>query len=384
MTVIVINAISVKEGGSLIVLRNLLAELVLLRPDWQWHVATNNVARECLSNYSNTTYHVFTEQQLSKWKMRLWYETSLPRLLRQVQADLLFSHTNYLPMRHLLCPSLLLVQHAGHFSSVFKRLTEDQFPGLFARVAWRLKGYWVKASVRRAQCVTVQTSALAKKIIEDTGIYYNRLCVIPHGTGQAIIHGHMPLMPEMGGSVRIGYITKYGVQKNFTVLFAALAKLALSGIKPVLVLTLNPELKENQVVFRIAEQYGVLESIENHGELASPEIDELYRSLHIFVFPSLCESFGFPMVEAMSYGLPLLISDTDSNIEVAAEAGVKFVADDTSSLVALILQLIEEPLYFQSCCIASRRRADFFNWKTAAKATLEQMDKMMGSRLTSN
>lgn len=377
MTVIVINAISVKEGGSLIVLKNLLAELVLLRPDWQWHVATNNVARESLLNYSNTSFHVFTEQQLSKWKMRLWYETSLPRLLRDVKADLLFSHTNYLPMRHLLCPSLLLVQHAGHFSDVFKHLTEERLPSWFAKMSWRLKGRWVKASVRRAQCITVQTSALANKIIEQTDVSYSRLCVIPHGVGQAIMREYMPPMPNRGATVRIGYITKYGVQKNFSVLFSALVKLVATGIVPVLVLTLDPEVKENQEILRVAEQYGVLQFIENHGELASAEIDELYRSLHIFVFSSLCESFGFPMVEAMSYGLPLLIADIDSNVEVCGNAGIRFRADNATELAEQIAKLIEDPLYFQNCSNASRRRADFFNWNSAAKETLIQIEFLL-------
>ena len=380
MTSVLINAISVKEGGSLIVLQNLLAEMSLQRPGWQWHVATNSVARARLPDLPRTTFHLFTDQQLAGWKMGLWYEACLPRLIRQVQADLLFSQTNYLPVRQLPCSALLLVQHAGHFSAIFKRLTEEQFPGWPARVSWRLKGGWVKSSVRRAQCVTVQTDALAQRIVEETGVPHDRLCVIPHGAGQAIQREHSTVHPGRGKQVRIGYITKYGVQKNFSVLFAALAELKLSGIRSVLVLTLSPEIKENQEILRIAEQYGVLQSIENHGELETSEIDALYRSLHLFVFPSLCESFGFPMVESMSYGLPLLISDTDSNIEVAGEAGIRFKADDASALAASILQLIEDPLYFQSCCIASRRRADFFSWDRAAKATLEQMDRMIGSR----
>jgi glycosyltransferase involved in cell wall biosynthesis len=344
MTSVLINAISVKEGGSLIVLQNLLAEMVLQRPGWQWHVAMNSVARARFPALPNTTCHVFTDQQLAGWKMRWWYETCLPRLIRQVQADLLFSHTNYLPVRHLPCPALLLVQHAGHFSTIFKRLTEERFSGWPARVSWRLKGGWVKSSVRRAQCVTVQTDALAQRIVEETDIPRNLLCVIPHGAGQAILREHCTAHPGRGEQLRIGYITKYGVQKNFSVLFKALAELKLLGVSIVLVLTLSPEIKENQEVLRIAEYYDVLQFIENHGELAAAEIDALYRSLHVFVFPSLCESFGFPMVEAMSYGLPLLISDTDSNMEVAGEAGIRFKADDVYALAASIFKLIEDPL----------------------------------------
>jgi glycosyltransferase involved in cell wall biosynthesis len=377
MTVVVINAISVKEGGSLIVLQNLLVEMARLRPDWHWCVAINHVARARLPDLTNTTFHVYAAKQLAGWKSRLWYEIDLPRLIADVQADLLFSHTNYLPVRSLKCPALLLVQHAGHFSALFRRLTEERLVSWPSRVSWRLKGRWVKSSVRRAQCVTVQTEALALRIMAETGVPHERIRVIPHGIGQSLLHENLPSHPSVGQPVRIGYITKYGVQKNFAVLFAAAAQMKLSGILPVLVLTLSPDIMENQEVLGLAERYGVGQCIENHGELASPEIDALYRSLHIFVFPSLCESFGFPMVEAMAYGLPLLIADIDSNIEVAGDAGLKFNADDATALTRLIARLVAEPEWHQVCAKNSLERAAYFTWNKAAVATLEQMDKML-------
>lgn len=377
MTTIVINAISVREGGSLVVLQNLLAGMVHLRLDWQWHVATNSKARALLPDLYNTVFHVIPDHKFAGWKVRLWYETGLPHLVKQVKGDLLFSQTNYLPVRKLPYPSLLLVQHAGHFSAVFKRLIEAQLASLPAPISWRLKGRWVKSSIRRAQGVLVQTTALAQRIVEQTGVPCERLCVIPHGTGQAALNEHLPQPPVLDKPVRIGYITKYGVQKNFDVLFAAAARLQSLGITPVLVLTLDPNAQENQAVLAIANQHGIAGLIENHGELFAPEINALYRSLHLFVFPSLCESFGFPMLEAMAHSLPLLIAMIDSNIEVAGEAGLTFPPEDSTALATLIIKLIEQPSFYEACAHASRERAACFEWKTAAAATLERMDRML-------
>lgn len=379
MTTIVINAISVREGGSLVVLQNLLAEMAHLRPDWHWHVATNSEARTRLPDLNNTTFHVCPEHQFVGWKVRLWYETCLPRLINQVKADLLFSQTNYLPVRRLSCPALLLVQHAGHFSEIFKQLTESQLASLPARLNWRLKGRWVRSSVRHAQRVTVQTAALAWRIVEETGVPDERISVIPHGIGQVVLKDRLPPPPAAGQSVRIGYITKYGVQKNFAVLFAAAARLQSLGINPVLVLTLAPHAPENQAVLELARQYGVAECLENHGEIPAVAIDELYRALHLFVFPSLCESFGFPMVEAMAHGLPLLVADTDSNIEVAGKAGLTFPPGDATALAALMHKLIEDPAWHQACARASLQRAAHFTWCKAAAATLGLMDEMFAT-----
>jgi glycosyltransferase involved in cell wall biosynthesis len=415
MTTVVINAISVREGGSLVVLRELLAAMARLRPDWQWHVATNREARDRLANPDNTTFHVYPEHRFAGWRVRFWYETELPRLIRQTRADLLFSQTNYLPARRLSCPALLLVQHAGHFSEIFKRLTEAQMPNLPARLNWRLKGHWVRTSIRRANRVTVQTAALAQRILQDTGISADRISVIPHGIGQAVKgspeQAHirrsgesrnpvkssiwtpafagattcsglpkdvaLPLPPVAGQPVRIGYITKHGVQKNFAVLFAAAARLKTQGLKPVIVLTLADHLPENQAVMAVAQQYGVAELIENHGELKASEIDALYRSLHLFVFPSLCESFGFPLVEAMAHGLPLLVAATDSNREVAGSAGLPFPPDDANALAGLIRELALDPAWHQDRAVASRERAACFSWDKAAAGTIELMENML-------
>jgi glycosyltransferase involved in cell wall biosynthesis len=377
MTTVVINAISVREGGSLVVLRELLAAMAHLRPNWQWHVATNREARDRLANRDNTTFHVYPEHRFAGWRVRFWYETELPRLIRQTRADLLFSQTNYLPARRLSCPALLLVQHAGHFSEIFKRLAEAQMPNLPARLNWRLKGHWVRTSIRRANRVTVQTAALAQRILRDTGISPDRISVIPHGNGQAVKHVTLPLPPVAGQPLRIGYITKHGVQKNFGVLFAAAARLKTQGLKPAIVLTLADHLPENQGVFALAKQHGVAELIENHGELKASEIDALYRSLHLFVFPSLCESFGFPLVEAMAHGLPLLVAATDSNREVAGSAGLSFPPDDANALADLIRKLAEEPAWHQDRAAASQEHAACFSWERAAAGTIELMENML-------
>ena len=379
MTVIVINAISIKEGGSLVVLKLLLCAMVELRPDWEWHIAVNCLAAEALRDCPVTTCHVFPSSSISGLKVRLWYEIALPRLLKKVRADLLFSQTNYLPARRLTCPSLLLVQHAGHFSGRFKAITEAKLGSFVARLSWRLKGLWVKSSVRRAQAITVQTEALAKAVAEQTSVPAGRIHVIAHGSGQATLAGRLPSKPVEGQPVRIGYITKYGVQKNFAVLFNAVAYLKSAGLKPLLVLTLAPELAENRAVLALAEGLGIADCLENHGELAEHELSHLYGTLHLFVFPSWCESFGFPMLEAMAHGLPLLIAATDSNIEISRSAGMIFPSDDALEIAKLVQRLASDPGWHQACAKESMARAQEFTWAKSAVATVSLIENTLAS-----
>jgi glycosyltransferase involved in cell wall biosynthesis len=379
MTTIVINAVSVREGGSLVVLRELLAVMTLLRPNWQWHVTTNATARALLPAFHNTSFHVYSESQLAGWRIRYWYESELQRLVCETGADLLFSQTNYLPWRTLPCPTLLLVQHAGHFSPLFCQLTEQQITGWLSILNWRLKGQWVRASVRRATCLTVQTQALALDISRMTGVNPANIAVIPHGSGLLASDGTLPTQPPRTQPLRIGYISKAGVQKNFGVLLAAAAGLHRLGYQLVLVLTLDAGKQENQAVLAQAQLLGIAELIENHGELDNAGIKKLYRTLHCFVFASLCESFGFPLVEAMACGLPLCIADTASNREVAGEAGTGavFAATDADALAGQLARLVDEPPWYELQARRSLARSAAFSWELAAAKTLLLVESLI-------
>ncbi len=374
MTTVLINAISVKEGGSLVVLRELLAEMCRLRPDWRWHVVLNSQLSPGRLEAPGVQVHAFPEIDQSGWKVRLWYESGLPKLVREIGCDLLYSQTNYLPSRRLPCRTLLLEQHAGHFSTLFGALTEARL-GFLRRLDWRLKGRWVRDSLRRADAVTVQTRALAERIEARLGL---RPRVIPHGTGLARLRDAPARPPAEGEAWRIGYITKFGVQKNFAVLFDAVARLHAAGLDLRLVLTLSRQARENDEVFALARQAGVEPLIENHGEIAIDAMPRLYDSLHLFVFPSLCESFGFPMLEAMARGIPLLVADVDSNLEVAAEGGLGFPRHDAAALAARGLELATSAGADQTQARCSLDRAQHFGWQQAAGETIALMETLLG------
>lgn len=376
MITVVINAISVKEGGSLVVLRELISCMSVIRPQWQWYVVANTEVINQLPKLLNVNYLWFPCVDNNGLKTRIWYDTKLPLLLESIAANILFSMTNYLPLRKMPCATLLLVQNAGHFSPIFRQLTELRM-GLRGRLAWRLKGLWVKSSVRMASAVTVQTEALARQVAQVTRISGDRIRVISHGTGQTVVQAKPVSKPIKNENFRIGYITKYGVQKNFSLLFNALAKLMLKGIPVTLILTLPEAESENQEILELAREWGIAKIIENHGGSSASEVCKIYKSLHAFVFPSLCESFGFPMVEAMAYGLPLLVANVDSNIEVAGAGALSFEAQDAHLLALELERLAKDTEYFQVRARASLKRGTEFSWREAGEKTVSLIEDVM-------
>jgi glycosyltransferase involved in cell wall biosynthesis len=375
---ILVNAASVKEGGPLVVFDQLLGRMTRLRPDIDWAIAAHPSVERRWNGQRNITQIEAGTIDASAFGVPHWYEMGLPVAVRRTKADLVFSITNYLPLRRLSVPTVLLVQHAGHFSPQFDEFTRRHLRRPDRIAAWRMKTAWVERSVRMASELTVQTHALADAIAARTRRPRRQIHVIPHGPGTVAAAPCPPASP-VGKPVSIGYVTKFGVQKNFEVLFAAGAHLIGQGRAIRLVLTLAPQLPEVQPVIRQAMAAGLAAAVDNKGDIDAAAVSALYDSLDLFVFPSLVESFGFPLVEAMAKGLPIVAADTPSNREIAADAGLFFPPADADALAKIIAALIDDASLREARSFAALRRARDFSWQRAAERTLVLFDAALGA-----
>lgn len=377
---VLINAISVKEGGSLVVLNQILRELIKINSNDLWYVATNPVVANKVHSAGNVKLLVFDWVEKTPFHLLWWYEWTLPKKINRLGIDVLFSQTNYLPRGKLSCPSLLLVQHAGHFSDLFKRLMLEAGNSHLTSMSFRMKGRWVRRSVKSCTRLTVQTYALARAIADDMALDVDSVEVIPHGCGQ-MAYGESRAYPGLSNPGprcwRVGYITKYGVQKDFESLFAAISILDNQGYDVTLVLTLNETTEESALINSLLTKYGVHKLLENHGELESGSIEQLYDSLDVFVFPSLCESFGFPLLEAMARGIPVVAANTTSNCELAEQAVIIFNSMNAKELAEKITELMSDIDLYRRCSVLCLDHAHQYNWQVAAKRTYFVLEDMV-------
>ena len=178
-----INALSIQKGGSLVVSCALLKEMTEIDPSIQWLVALHPSAIESLPKASSITALKFDWAYKSPLHLLYWYNIKLPKLINIFKVDVLFSLTNYLPYFDVNCPTLLLEQHAGHFSDQFCKLMEKKLNSYIKKVNWRAKTKWVYNSVRKANILTLQTNSLAELIINKAQVNPHRIKIIPHGPG---------------------------------------------------------------------------------------------------------------------------------------------------------------------------------------------------------
>lgn len=368
---VLINAVSIKEGGSRVVLTRLLSAMVDARPDIEWLVAAHPKCIPVGCEERSISWLSLPAVDSSALRVLEWYEVALPALVRKYRPGVLFSQTNYLPRRPLACATMLLIQHAGHFSAEFDRLMGT---GL-ARLLWRQKRRWVHRSARAADLLTVQTAALAESISSQAGRPREQIAVIPHGPGMAA-HRCSPRPERRAESFRIGYITKWGVQKNFPTLFEAARKLSDAGYRFRIVLTLDPNFRPVNEIIAAARNLGIDALIENYGEVPQEDVSSIYDTLDIFVFASLCESFGFPMVEAMARGLPIVVAKTKENAEIMRGAALEFAPCDSDMLAYHLATLMDDNQERAKRAELSLAQSHAFSWQRAAEETIAALDSL--------
>jgi glycosyltransferase involved in cell wall biosynthesis len=102
----------------------------------------------------------------------------------------------------------------------------------------------------------------------------------------------------------------------------------------------------------------------------------LYQNAFAFLFPSIYEGFGLPLLEAMQSGVPVISSDASSMPEVIGKAGIMVSPKDKDGWVNAVIRLIENNHLRQSLIVQGFKQAAKFSWSQHAQKTLELYEKV--------
>jgi glycosyltransferase involved in cell wall biosynthesis len=106
------------------------------------------------------------------------------------------------------------------------------------------------------------------------------------------------------------------------------------------------------------------------GWIDPPILSGLYRAAHLFVFPSKYEGFGFPPLEAMISGVPVVSSHATSLAEIVGDAGLTFDPADENAMASAIRRAWDDEPLRRDLVARGRARAASFTWRRAAEMTL--------------
>jgi glycosyltransferase involved in cell wall biosynthesis len=124
---------------------------------------------------------------------------------------------------------------------------------------------------------------------------------------------------------------------------------------------------------------GVSQNVRFVGWVSPEELEGLYGVASCFVFPSLYEGFGLPVLEAMVRGLPVACSDRGALPEVVGDAALIFDAESPRSIADAIEELLQDEALAAKLRRAGLERARGLTWTATAHATLRSYESALGS-----
>jgi glycosyltransferase involved in cell wall biosynthesis len=164
------------------------------------------------------------------------------------------------------------------------------------------------------------------------------------------------------------YVGGFEPWKNVTVLVKAFARFGRRDYTLVLAGALDGHAAALRA---LAAKCGVEQQVRFVGYQADSGLVALYSGAMALVHPSLYESFGFPLVEAMSCRTPVTASGRGAMREVLGNAALYFDPTDPSSVAAALSALADDPHMRTRLAQVGMERAGGFSWEKTAKATLD-------------
>ena len=229
-----------------------------------------------------------------------------------------------------------------------------------------------RLAATRADLIICVSQFTADQVHDLLGVEHSRLRVIPHGTRFPADRGLVT-----GDDAREPMILHTGAiqhRKNLVRLVAAFEAAAPAPWR--LVLAGSDGFGAAEIHARIAAS-PARARIETPGYVADSELSRLYRRASLFVFPSLGEGFGIPVLEAMAHDIPVLSSNSSALPEACGDAALLIDPMDEEALTCSLRLLIENGELRDRLIRSGKARAAQFTWERAVASTWDVYEEIL-------
>ena len=221
-------------------------------------------------------------------------------------------------------------------------------------------------------------------ILRITGIPADKVHVIAEAAAPAFLpiddHNKLSTVRKRYGLPErfVLFVGTIEPRKNLPRLIQAYGKLRAAGGLPHKLVCVGPYGWGYQAVRRMVEDLGLQDDVLLTGYVPFQDLAAIYNLSEIFVFPSLYEGFGLPVLEAMACGIPVITAANSSLTEVAGECAELVDPGKIDSIAEALHRLAAQPERRKELSALGLSRIGRFSWKRAARATLGVYRKVAG------
>ena len=297
-----------------------------------------------------------------------WTHASLPTLLWKRGVDLLHAPAFVAPV-FSPCPVVTTIHD----------ITYLLYPSHFSRWWTAYLRLVMPPAVKSAAAIICGSENSKRDIVKAYGIRSDKVRVVPYGVDHERFHPGATLDRQWARTlgIRDGYVLHVGTfsyRKNIPTLLHAIAHLRRKGKwgdrQVVLAGSQSLSIKGGHEVFETIRGLNLTGSVVLTGRMPDEHIPGLYAHASMVVVPSLYEGFGFPVLEAMAAGTPVVCSNTSSLPEVAGDAAIFFPPSDQYALAGAMESLIQNRSIVGQLRQKGLEQARQFTWRRAAEQTI--------------
>jgi glycosyltransferase involved in cell wall biosynthesis len=307
-----------------------------------------------------------------------WEQTGLPRLARDLRLDVLHSPHYTRPLRKLPCASVV-----GIMDLTFFELPE--YHTLLKRTFFRAM---IPAAARRADRIITISNSTRNDAIKWLGLDAARIDVTPLAVSPDY---RADVPPASIGQVRaryglpasyVLYVGRLEPRKNLPRLVDAYEKLVRrSPAAPRLVLAGAPGWHWRETEASIRRLGSTVKTL---GYVPEVDLPALYAGAVVFLYPSLYEGFGIPVLEALACGVPTITSSRSATAEVAGDAAELVDPHDADDIARALSRLLEDPARREELRRRGLARAAEYSWDRTAALTRDSYLRAVNGRITSH
>jgi len=341
-----------EQGGMEVYARELIARLAA-RDDLRLTAFTNRA----LGEWPGVHSEVVPVRPRRRVEWVRGEQQHLPRAAARAGCDLLHNLASTAPLWGRV-PSVTTIHDLA-----YKLVPEAHF-GVNALGMRALVG----GAARRSRRIIAVSQATADDLVAHLGVPADKVDVVPNGFGHGASAVPTPegeLREDLGLGDRRVLLTVSAKRphKNLPRLIEALA--GLGAPRPVLVMPGYPT-EHDADLSAMAQRLGVADDVRILGWVSEADLEGLYAIAGAFVFPTLFEGFGLPVLEAMARGVPVACSDLAVLREVAGDTAVMFDPRDVGAIRGAVQRVLDGG----ADTARARERAARFTWERTAELTV--------------
>lgn len=242
--------------------------------------------------------------------------------------------------------------------------------------------YWLPLAVRRLDAIITVSEQSKQDIIRYLPVNEEDVVVIPEAAGSSYrLMNPIDVKPVLNRyGIDFPYILYVGSlesRKNLPRLLEAFARVRTQHPDWKLVIVGARKWKFSSI-FETVKRLELEPFVHFTGYVEEEHLPAIYNGADLFVFPSLYEGFGLPVLEAMASGTPVITSNCSSLPEVAGDAAILIDPYDIQAMADAIQQVLSDPSLAATLRVKGLARAKTFSWKRTAEETIAVYERVCG------